>query len=59
MNGGREADDQRLLSFRENHRNWTNVNAALRGRTVEACKQRFKQIQSRSQTPLPNRSQRW
>ena len=35
-------DDQRLLSYRENHRNWTNVSAALPGRSVEACKQRFK-----------------
>ena len=53
------ADDQRLLSFRENHRNWTKVSEALPGRSVEACKQRFKKIQSRSQTELPKSPQRW
>ena len=53
------ADDQRLLSLHENHRTWTKVSEALPGRSVEACKQRFKKIQSRSQTELPKRPPRW
>ena len=50
------ADDQRLLSLRENHRTWTKISE---GRSVEACKQRFKKIQSRSRTELPKRPPRW
>ena len=53
------ADDQRLLSLRENHRTWTKISEALPGRSVEACKQRFRKIQSHSRTPLPKRPPRW
>jgi hypothetical protein len=52
------ADDQRLLDLRQRHPKWTEVSKALPGRSIEACKQRFKKIRSRSQTQKSRHPQR-
>ena len=44
------AEDQRLLDLRQGDRNWAEISRTLPERSIEACKQRFKKLRSRSLT---------